>query len=91
VSTPEIRVSVDEEAVARAAATIREAGRQLAETMGRFEAMAVEPWIIDTPNGRMAGYVDDQNQEHWLPTDWLLVEDVPVSSGLRKLYVQKRS
>lgn len=43
MATSEIRVSVDEEAVARAAATIREAGRQLAEALQFAQALAVKP------------------------------------------------
>lgn len=81
MASNEIKISVDEEAVARAAATIREAGRQLAETIGKLEGYAVEPWTIETPHGRLIGYVDDANQEHWVN------EDQPQPTHYRKLYV----
>ena len=55
----EIRVSVDEESVARAAATIREAGKQLHEALGRLEVYAVEHWTIYTVDG--AGGAQDAN------------------------------
>lgn len=81
----EIMISVDEESVARAAATIREAGRKLAETIGRLESAAVQPWTIETADGVRTGYVDEYSQEHWL------LNDPGPGSSLRKLYVQKRA
>jgi len=86
MATSEIKVSVDEDAVARAAATIREAGRQLAESIGRLEFSAVEAWAIQTPEGVQGCYVDDANQEHWV-----LIGFTPVDPSWRKLYVQKRA
>jgi threonyl-tRNA synthetase len=83
----EIQVSVDEEAVARAAATIREAGRQLAEALGGIEAMAVESWRFYSPahECNLTSYLDDRNQvRHVLP-------DVQVPESWRMLYVQKRA
>ncbi len=85
MASNEIRVSVNEESVARAAATIREAGRQLAETIGRLESYAVEPWTIDAPQGKLIGYLDDTNQEHWVH------ENQAAPTGYRRLYVEKRT
>ena len=81
----EIRVSVDEESVARAAATIREAGKQLHEALGRLEGYAVEHWTIYTVDGARHAYVDDDNQTRWL------LSGVSVPPRWRKLYVEKRA
>ncbi len=87
MATSEIRVSVDEDAVARAAATIREAGRQLAEQLGRLEGYAVEPWEIYSPvhECTLTAYLDDYNQIRHVKQE---VANVPES--WRKLYVQKK-
>jgi predicted HAD superfamily Cof-like phosphohydrolase len=82
----EIKVSVDEDAVARAAATIREAGKQLHETLGRLEGYAVEPWEIYSPvhECTLTAYLDDYNQiRHVKP-------EVNVPESWRKIYVQKK-
>lgn len=81
-----ITVSVNEESVARAPAAVSEAGRQLAESIGRLEGYAVELWIIDTPEGKQACYVDDANQKHWV-----LLGFTPVDPSWRRLYVEKRA
>lgn len=84
MATSEIKVSVDEEAVARAAATIREAGRQLA----RFaQALAVEPWMFYSPahECNLLSYLDDRNQvRHCKP-------DMVVPDSWRKIYVEKKA
>lgn len=81
----EIKVSVDEDAIARAAATIREAGKQLAASIGKLEGYAVEPWAIDSPHGKLIGYVDDANQEHWVNVSQV------APARYRKLYVEKQA
>lgn len=90
MASNEIKISVDEESVARAAATIREASRQLAESIGRLGGSAVEPWTIETPKARLRCYVyvDDENQDHWVPADG---SGVPPDPSWRRLYVEKRA
>jgi len=86
MASNEIRVILDQEAVARAAATLREAGRQLSESLKFAQALAVEPWTIEAPyGGTLTAYVDEYNQERWVP-----VNQVP-AAGLRRLYVDKRA
>lgn len=90
MASNEIKVSVDDESVARAVAILRAAGRQLAETIGKlegyaFEGYAVEPWTVETPQGTLCGYVDDANQEHWVAVGKF------IPAAYRKLYVEKRA
>lgn len=83
----EIRVSVDEEAVARAAATIKEAGRQLAEALQFAQALAVEPWRFYSPahQENLISYLDDRNQVRHCR------EAMAVPDTWRKIYVEKKA
>lgn len=81
-----IKISVNQESVARAAAAIGEASRQLAESFDRLKVYAVEPWTIETPRGLRNCYVDDENQEHWVPAD-----SATADPSWRRLYVEKRA
>lgn len=87
MATSEIRVSVDEEAVARAAATIREAGRQLAEQLQYMQALAVEPWRFYSPahQENLVSYLDDRNQVRHCR------EDMDVPESWRKIYLEKKA
>lgn len=87
MATSEIRVSVDEEAVARAAATIREAGRQLAEQLQYMQALAVEPWRFYSPahQENLVSYLDDRNQVRHCR------EGIDVPDTWRKIYVEKKA
>lgn len=40
----------------------------------------VEPWTLDTPSGAQCAWVDDRNQEHFVPADSAV-------AGWRRLYV----
>ena len=83
----EIIIRPDEEAVARAAATIREAGRQLVETFGRIQGLAAEPWRFYSPvhGYDVIAYVDDRNQVRHCKEDFVVPE------GWRKLYIEKKA
>lgn len=87
MASHEIRVSLDEEAVARAAATIREAGKQLSESLKLAQALAVEPWMFYSPahECNLLSYLDDRNQvRHCKP-------DLVVPDSWRKIYVEKKA
>jgi hypothetical protein len=87
MATNEIKVAVDLDEVAKACAMIREAGRQLAESLKCVESANTEPWVIYSPLGRhhLVTYVDDRNQIRHC------TEDLSVPESWRKLYVEKRA
>jgi hypothetical protein len=86
MATQEVKVTVDQEAIVRAAAVLREAGKQLAETLERAESLGAEPWRLYPHDGRvLSSYVDDHNQVRHCE------EGVPLPATWRKLYVEKRA
>lgn len=89
MASREIRITVDEDAIARATDALHTAVAQvragIAE-IGRLEyqgiGFTVKPWTIQAPEGLLTAYVDPDNQNRWAQ------EGHPVPEGWRKLYVE---